>query len=203
MEQIITWLQVNWLELFGTVAALAYLYFSIKQKIWLWPLGILTSLVYVFIFFNAKFYADAGLNFYYVIISIYGWYFWMNRKSNSKSESIPIKQTDKRLALQLTAASIVVFILIAFILKNYTDSTVPYGDAFTTSLSIIATWMLAKKILEQWLVWIVVDAVSMLLYIYKDLQITAVLFLVYTALAVYGYFEWKKSLAQTKPAYDN
>ena len=97
-----------------------------------------------------------------------------------------------RQGLLLLLVSIVIFILIAFILKRYTDSDIILLDSFTTSLSIVATWMLARKIMEHWIIWIVVDSVSAALYIYKGLYPTVILFAIYTVLAILGYIEWKK-----------
>jgi nicotinamide mononucleotide transporter len=193
MNILFDWITRNWIELFGTASAILYLYFSIKQNIWLWPLGILTSAIFVFIFFQSKFYADAGLNVYYVMISIYGWYFWIKGKESSTKKELPISRIRSKQIIFLSAISLLLIILISWILIHFTDSPVPIGDAFTTGLSIVATWMLARKILEHWLVWIVVDAVSLGLYIYKDLYITSVLFLIYTGMAYYGYREWKNS----------
>ena len=99
------------------------------------------------------------------------------------------------MALVLGIASLLIFFLMWFVLKNYTDSPVPFGDSLATSLSIVATWMLARKILEHWLVWIFVDAFSCVLFWYKELQPTVVLFVVYTFMAVLGYIEWKKVMA--------
>ncbi len=102
------------------------------------------------------------------------------------------------LFFKLLLASLFIYIAISIILVNYTDSPLPYWDSFTTALSIVATWMLARKILEQWLVWVLVDAVSMGLYFYKELYPTAVLFAVFTVLALYGYFQWKKDMAKAE-----
>jgi len=181
------------IEILGAITGLIYLYFSIKQNIWLWPWGIVTSLIYVYVFFQAKFYAGMSLQFYYFGISIYGWFFW-KRGSRGQGDRLPIVHTKK--------AEWIVFIIVilfltgvsGYFLDNFTDSTIPYWDALTTSGSIVATWMLARKYLEHWLVWIVVDLVSLGTYIYKGLYPTIILFMVYTGMAVIGYYKWKKEL---------
>ena len=196
IQDIIQWLTNNYVEVLGFITALIYLYFSIKQKIWLWPFGIATSAFYIYVFFVSKFYADMGLQVYYLLISFYGWYNWLYGKKTKQAENrkLPVSRLSLRLFYLLLPITIGLIIAIAFILIRYTDSPIPWWDSFTTALSIVATWMLARKILEHWIIWIVVDAVSMGLYIYKGLFLTVVLFFIYTSLAVIGYFEWKKEI---------
>jgi len=188
------------IEILGVATALAYLYFSIRQKIWLWPLGILTSLFYIYVFFKGSLYADMGLQFYYFVLSIYGWYFWLYGGKENVRNSLKVTRVNKRMLIYLIGAGIVIFAFLVIALKivppllDIPASDLLYWDAFTTSASILATWMLARKILEQWLIWIVVDFVSMGMYIYKGLYLTSGLFLVYSLVAIYGYFEWKKSI---------
>ena len=185
------WIINNWIEITGAVMGLIYLYFEIKQKIWLWPLGIVTSVFYIIIFYTSKFYADMSLQFYYVFISIYGWYNW-TKGTNNNNHNLPVINLSKKLGINLFIIHLFILGLIYSILKNHTDSPIPFWDALTTSLSIIATWMLSKKIFELWFIWIFVNFVSMILYIYKGLYPTTVLFLFYSLLSIKGYMEWKK-----------
>jgi len=189
------WIIDNIIEIIGTLAGLVFLYLEIKQNKWLWPVGLLTSVMYIYVFFVAKLYADMSLQFYYVFISVYGWIAWS--RGRTKTE-LPLTKLSYKLFLILLGASVLIYVLISYLLVNYTDGSIPYWDAFTTALSIVATWMLARKILEQWLVWVLVNAVSLCLYIYKGLYPTSILFLFYTILAVVGYVQWKKdwSLSQ-------
>jgi len=189
----IHWIVENKIELFGLISALAYLYFSIKQNVLLWPLGLIASLVYIYIYFGVKLYADMGLQVYYVIISLYGWIYWTSAKAKNNNSELKVQRIDKKTSILLTIITLIIFFAISFILKNFTDASLPYWDAFTTAASISATWMLAKKYIEQWLIWIVVDFVSMIMYIYKDLNITALLFVIYTSMAVIGYIQWNNS----------
>lgn len=193
-EIILGWLLSNKIELLGAILGILYIIFSIRQSILTWPTGLLTSVLYVIVFFQSKFYADMGLQVYYVVISVYGWYFWLKGTKPGESDSVPVRELSKKLGLILGCASIIIFIILVFVLKKFTDSDVPYMDSLTTALSIIATWMLAKKYIEQWLLWIFIDAVSAGLYIYKNLWPTVILFIVYTIMALWGYFEWKKDL---------
>jgi len=193
MEQIIKWLSENYIEVLGAILGIIYVFFSIRQSILTWPVGLLTSLLYVWVFFVSKLYADMGLQMYYVLISIYGWYEWLHGNQTNHSVSIRISRLSLKLAGILFAVSFVIFIVIWFVLKNYTDSPLPVADALATALSIVATWMLARKILEHWLVWIFVDTFSIGLFWYKDLHPTIFLFIVYTIMAIVGFKEWKKT----------
>ncbi len=198
MELTIKWLSGNYIELLGAILGIVYIFFSIRQSILTWPVGLLTSALYVSVFFSTKLYADMGLQMYYIVISIYGWHEWIWGNSATKSEPLKVSRLNFRLGILLAAISFMLFILMWFILDNYTDSTVPVADSLATSLSIVATWMLARKILEHWLVWIFVDAFSIGLFLYKELYPTVILFAVYTIMAVVGYIEWKKEIVAEK-----
>lgn len=196
MELVIKWLSENYIELLGAILGIAYIFFSIRQSILTWPVGLLTSLLYVWVFFVSKLYADMGLQMYYVAISIYGWYEWLFGNQTNHAESIKVSRINFRMGVILSVVSILLFFVMWFILKNYTDSSVPMADSLATALSIVATWMLARKILEHWLIWIFVDAFSIGLFWYKDLMPTVVLFIVYTIMAYIGYREWKQEFEQ-------
>ena len=183
-----------WIEIFGVVTGILYVILEVRQNRLLWPLGLLTSATYVYIFFNGKFYADMGLQVYYVLISIYGWYYWSRGGERSGSGELPVVRGNRKHLFILSLIFAVSWIGIYILLNSLTDSTVPLGDSFTTALAIVATWMLARKIIEHWFLWIVANLVSIALYIYKGLYPTAILYVVYTAMAVYGYLEWKKSI---------
>ncbi len=189
------WLAEHYIEVFGALTGIIYVVLEIRQSIWLWPLGLLTSGIYVWVFYSTGFYADMGLQAYYVLISIYGWYWWLRGAQKFDSGRLPVVRIKRKPAVVLFLVFLFLFAAIWYILNNYTDSSVPVGDAFTTALSIVATWMLARKIIEHWILWVVADIVSMGLYIYKGLYPTVILFVVYTVMAVIGYREWRKTLA--------
>ncbi len=192
---ITSWIWANKIEILGAILGLLYIFFSIRQHILTWPTGLFTSLLYTAVFFQSGFYADMGLQVYYVVISIYGWYYWLKGgKKEVKSNEVPVTNVSRKLWAKLLIATILIYAVILFVLKQYTDSTVPVMDSLTTALSITATWMLAKKYIEHWLIWVFVDLVSAGLYIYKGLWPTVILFIVYTVMAVLGYIEWKKDL---------
>ncbi len=190
---ILEWLIGNKIELLGAILGILYIFFSIRQSIFTWPTGLVTSALYIVVFFQSKFYADMGLQVYYVGISIYGWYLWLNGSTKENNTTyLQVSQTNKKLGAKLILITLILYFVILAILLNLTDSDVPFMDSLTTALSITATWMLAKKYIEHWIIWIFVDLISVGLYIYKDLWPTVILFVIYAAMAVLGYFEWKK-----------
>lgn len=181
---------VNYLEIFGTAVGLVYLWLEYRASIYLWIAGIIMPAVYIFVYYKAGLYADFGINIYYLLAAVYGWFFWM--WGGDKPKNLPIVHTPRRWYLPLLLVFITAFIGIARILIDYTDSNVPWLDSFTTALSIVGMWMLARKYIEQWFAWIAVDVVCCGLYIYKDLYFTSALYGLYSIIAIFGYLKWKK-----------
>jgi len=199
MTEIFTaWLPEHFIEVLGAVLGMLYIFFSIRQHILTWPTGLLTSALYVYVFFQSKFYADMGLQVYYVGISLYGWYYWLIGGKNETGKKVPVQRTSRAVFRILAGTTVLIYAAILYILLNFTDSPVPYMDSMTTALSIVATWMLARKYIEHWLLWIFIDLFSAGLYIYKGLWPTTILFLVYTLMAVAGYRKWKKDLQRNE-----
>jgi len=197
MNVFIDWAFSNKVELLGTLFGLIYVWLSIRQSLHTWTAGIITSLLYCWVFFEAKFYAGMGLQGYYLIISIYGLWSWRRGGENSsEGETLHVSCTKVNLWVKLFILNLFVTLLMYYLLSRYTDSPIPFGDAFTTSLSIIATWMLARKKIEHWLIWIFIDLISSGLYLYRGLYPTVFLFLVYAVMAVIGYYEWRKELVK-------
>lgn len=186
------WLVQHYIELIATIISLIYIFLSIKENTWLWLFGLVGSAMYVWVFFENKLYADMGINMYYVIISIYGWLNWTVFKKGNSEKHKPISRLTRVQIILTFVFTILLTIIIGYYLDNYTDSDVPYPDAFTTGASIIATMYLARKILEQWIMWVIIDFVSLILYIYKGLYPTVILFAIYTIMAVVGFKEWRK-----------
>lgn len=201
------------LEYFGVLTGLLYLFLEIKQHRAMWIVGFITSLVYVFVFFSSKIYADMGLNLYYVGISIYGFWQWTRTRRKGKREEafapeitpeaatppapILYRTLTVPLATGIGIALIAIFYGLYFILSRYTDSPIPVGDAFTTAVGIVATWMLARRIIEHWIFWIVVNFISAYLYYVRGLYPTLFLYLCYAVLAAVGLYNWKKKGIQT------
>lgn len=186
---------MDYLEIAGTLAGLLYLWFEYKASIWLWPVSIIMPAIYIIVYYQVGLYADSGISIYYLLAGIYGWWAWARHTVRGKEKSITF--TPRRLVVLLFFIGGIVFMLIGHILSAYTNSTVPWWDSFTTALSIIAMWMLARKYVEQWLVWLVVDVASCGLYIYKELYFTSFLYGLYAAIAFFGYLKWKQLMNNT------
>ncbi len=172
---------------------LIYIWFSIRQNLLTWPAGIISSLLYCWVFFDARFYAQAGLQVYYLFISLYGWWSWrLSSENKSGRKTLTISFTNPSLWVKLILLNFVLTWIIYFITSSFTNDSIPVTDASIASLSIIATWMLARKKIEHWLIWIFVDLISAGLYLYRGLYPTVLLFIVYSIMAGIGYVEWKK-----------
>jgi nicotinamide mononucleotide transporter len=186
------------LEYFGAAAGLLYIYLEIKQRRSVWLVGIITAAVYVFVFFSSKVYANMGLNLYYVFISLYGLRQWSrNRPAAESGETILYRHIDKPALLSVALAWGMVFAVTYCLLSRYTGSTVPLGDAFTAAGGVVATWMLARRIIEHWYIWIVSDLVSVYLCFLLKLYPSMFLYFCYAAMAGVGYHIWKRKGERT------
>lgn len=181
------------LEILGFCVGLAYLYWEYHADAKVWLASVVMPAISMWIYFSKGLYADFGINIYYLIISIYGFVAWTRGTSSKKSkEKAPRRITHVTMPVALLAflTTGALWWIIWWILANFTDSTVPVADAFTTALSIVGLWMLARKYAEQWLAWLVVDIVCSGLYLYKGLPLYCILYGIYTVIAVLGYRKW-------------
>lgn len=205
--EFLHWVDKNYIEVFGAVTGILYVFLEVRQNLWLWPLGIITSATYIWVFFVNKFYAEMSLQVYYLVISIFGWYWWeksarakrgRSGRENSEQKVLVVSHLRLKTGLNIIVVFLLLFTVLWFVLKNYTDSPVPLYDSFITSLSIIATWMLARKIFEHWYLWVFVNAFSAAVFLSRGLIPTTVLFIVYGVMSVYGISEWKKTIKNNK-----
>jgi len=180
------------LEQLAVLCALLYIILISLKSQWAWLFATISSAIYFFLFYFGKLYMDAGLQVFYVAMAIYGWYEW----------SDPDEEADDGIArwsgvrhLYVIGSTFVMVFIAGFIFDEYTDQVNPYPDAFITVFSLVATYMVTKKVLENWLYWIVIDLVASLLYINRGLELTAILYLLYSVIAIFGYFNWKKTLS--------
>ena len=216
------WLSNNYIEIFGAVTGIIYVFLEIRQTIWLWPVGIITSAVYIWVFFTGKFYADMSLQGYYLIISLLGWYWWAKgthvlrsfsegggnmaegagqkeewekgRMGDRENSELKVTRLKLRTGVILASVFILLYFAMWLVLTRLTDSPVPVRDSFITSLSIIATWMLARKIYEHWYLWIVVNFVSAILFLTRGLYPTVILYVVYGMMSFVGLAAWEKTI---------
>lgn len=186
---------MNYLELIGIIIGLVYLWLEYRASFYLWFASLIMPAIYAVVYYRAGLYADFGISIYYVLASVYGmlyWAFGRKKVKNNDVEGIPITHTPRKQYSMLILITTLLTVVIAQILILFTDSDVPWADSFTTSLSIVAMWMLARKYAEQWLAWILVDVVCTILYIYKGLYFTSGLYALYTFIAYFGYLKWIK-----------
>lgn len=187
-------LQTTPLEAIAVFFGLLSVWYSKQENILVYPTGIVSVLIYVYITLEYKLYADTGINTYYFIMSVYGWYNWTNTRS--ESAQIPITTMSRSEWLVSAVFLVASFGIISWVLRAFTDSDVPFWDATTTSFALVGMWLMARKKLENWIAWIITDLISIPLYFYKGLPFTSFQFIVFTVLATWGYFSWKKTVKQ-------
>ena len=194
MDEIILFLNnigFNWtaIESIAVFFSIIYVILASKEIIWCWAAGGIVALLYIYICLFTQLYAETALHIFYLCMSFYGYYNWKKNTNSLKITSWNIKKN----TIVLACGSIITFFL-GFYLTTYTNASIPITDSFTTIFSIIATYMVIQKVLENWLYWIIIDVVSVHIYLSKDLHLTALLFVAYTIIAVFGYFSWIKKI---------
>ena len=180
------------LELIAAVVGAVSVYLSVRQNIWSWPTAIVNVVLYTLVFYDARLYADMGLQVIYAVLSIYGWYEWLHGGEN-KTE-LHVTRTGPQLGITLSVIGLAGAGILGVMLRGATDAALPFMDSFLSSTSLVAQWMMTKKKLENWLVWIGVDMLYVGMFIFKHLYLTAGLYAVFLALAIRGYVDWRRSL---------
>ena len=183
---------MNPLETVAALFGIISVYLSVRQNIWSWPTAIVNVGLYTFVFYQSRLYADMGLQVVYVVISFYGWYQWLY--GGQGHTELKVSVTPRKLGITLAGLGIVSTLLLGTVLHRTTNAALPYLDSTTTSTSLVAQWMMTKKLVENWIVWVVVDVVYIGMFIYKDMYVTSFLYFVFLVLAVMGYRQWKATL---------
>lgn len=182
--------QTTWLEVVAVIFGLLSVWYSTKVNILVYPTGIINVLIYVYICFIVGLYADMAINVVYFSMSVYGWYNWL--RPTAEKEELPVSFNTKKQQIIGIVAAAVSFVIISQVLVKYTDSTVPYIDAFTTAIFIVGMYFMAIKKVENWVYWIIGNVVSIPLYFYKGLAFTSFQYLVFLILAIKGLILWRK-----------
>jgi nicotinamide mononucleotide transporter len=185
---------VNGLELFAAIVGAVSVWLSVRQNILSWPTAIVNVILYALVFYQAKLYADMGLQVVYAVLSIYGWYEWLY--GGEGRTELRVTRTSPRLATLLTLIALFGSAGLGALLRHGTDAALPYMDSFLSSTSLVAQWMMTRKKLENWLVWILVDVLYVGMFVFKGLYLTAGLYAVFLGLAVKGYLDWRRSGAE-------
>ena len=193
---MITFLAEHGLDIFTTVLGLIYIWLEYRAHVALWVIGIIMPALDIILYWQHGLYGDAGMACYYTLAALYGLYVWKFRKSKNLKQELPISHMPKRLYLPATVGFFVAWGVVYYILITWTNSTVPVLDSFTNALSFVGLWALARKYLEQWLFWIVVDVVCCVLYIQKGIPFKAGLYGLYVLIAIAGYYKWKKMMSK-------
>jgi nicotinamide mononucleotide transporter len=179
-------------EMVAVFLSVTYLLLAIKQNLWCWVAAFISTLIYTVLFFDASLLMDSALNMFYLVMAIYGWYSWKYGNGINKNEELEITTYGLNKNLKIIGVLIIVSLILGYIMANYTSADFAYLDTFTTVFAVFTTYTLTKKVLENWLYWIVIDSVSIYIYINKGFYLTAVLFAFYTVLAFIAYNNWKK-----------
>ena len=179
-------------EMLAVVLSVTYLLLAIMQNIWCWIAAFISTLIYSILFFDASLLMDSALNIFYLVMAIYGWYSWKYGNSKNKGDDLVINSYGFLRNLQIIIALTIISSILGYIMANYTKADFAYLDTFTTVFAVFATYMLTKKVLENWLYWVIIDSVSIYIYINKGFYLTAILFVVYTILAIFAFKQWKE-----------
>ena len=191
-------LSTYWLDILTTVLGLIYIWLEYRASIALWFVGIIMPALDIWLYWSHGLYGDAGMAVYYTLAAVYGFYVWKFKKTRKLKQSLPIIHLPRRQYLPATLFFLFAWGTTYYILVNWTNSTVPLLDSFTNALSFVGMWALARKYLEQWFFWIVVDVVCCFLYIQKGIPFKAGLYGLYVVIAIAGYYKWKQMLKITK-----
>lgn len=191
---------VTWLEAIAFVLAIANIVLNVREIHWAWPLAIIASLLYAWLFYASKLYGETGVNLFFAVAALWGWWQWLYGRRSGSGEAAPgplhVARLASRQRLLAALAWGLTWSLVALVLDRATDSDVPVADAFVTSGSVIGTVLLARKFIENWWVWLIVNAASVGLFIHKALWLTAILYAIFFGLALWGLARWRRQVAR-------
>ncbi len=182
---------MSYFEIIASILGLISVWLLTKQNMWCWPTGILMVVMYIYIFYEARLYSDMLLQVFFAVMQVYGWYYW--HKGIHENKTLVVKFLSLR-EIIFWAISVILFAgLLGLLMKKYTNADLPYIDATTAAMSVIAQWLMTKKIIENWILWIIADVIYVGMYFYKGLYATSILYFIFLGLAILGFMEWKKS----------
>jgi nicotinamide mononucleotide transporter len=187
---IADWQLLHSIELVATLLAVAYVVLALKHSIWCWPAALLSTLLFTHVMWDSALLSDALLQIYYAGMAVYGWWRWRQLQQQS-GQAQPVYEWVWQRHLLLISLTAMAGLVLGYLMANYTRADFAYLDAQTTAFSLVATWLVAKKLLSNWLYWVVIDAVSIFVYAQKHLYFLTALFMLYTVIAVLGYFVWR------------
>ena len=185
-------------ETAGVILGVAYLLFAMRQSQWCWYAAFGSTAIFTWLFFDVSLLMESALNLYYLVMAVYGWYSWRNGSSNP-AEQLPIQTWRLKQHLLVIGGVIAMSLASGYLLTEHTGAVMPYLDSFTTWGAVITTWMVTRKVLENWLYWLVIDAAAIVLYVDRELYLTAVLMMLYLVLAIIGWISWRRDYLSQQP----
>lgn len=190
--------QTSLLEWLGFVSTIACIYLAAKENIWNWPISIVSIVISAMLYFESHLFGDFALQFYFLFTAFYGWWFWVKKKQQDEKPVVSIKLRHWGVIVISIA---VLTLVLGYFLDRFTPTNVPYEDGFCTAVSFVAQIMLTRKILENWLLWIIVDICYVPLLVYKNLNVYAVLYAILVFIAIKGYLDWRKTYREQRERY--
>ena len=190
--------QTSLLEWLGFVSTIACIYLAAKENIWNWPISIVSIVISAMLYFESHLFGDFALQFYFLFTAFYGWWFWVKKKQQDEKPVVSIKLRHWGVIVISIA---VLTLVLGYFLDRFTPTNVPYEDGFCTAVSFVAQIMLTRKILENWLLWIIVDICYVPLLVYKNLNVYAVLYAILVFIAIKGYLDWRKTYREQRESY--
>ncbi len=192
-------LDTSWIEYVAVIFGILSVWFARKENILVYPTGIINVLIFVYLCYDAGLYANMGINIFYFVMSVYGWYSWTRKDADEKS--LAISRCSLVYGAVMIALLIIIFIILRLVLIRYTDSTVPTIDAFTTAVYVIGMWLMARKKVENWIAWIIGDVIAIPLYAHQGLIFSSLQFLIFLVIAIMGFISWRRKLfSSAQPA---
>jgi nicotinamide mononucleotide transporter len=195
---VAVFLEMGWLEATGLISGLACVWLVIRQNIWTFPVGLVYAFVSVAVFFDQRLYADVLLSGYYVLMNAYGWYYWSYGGSRSASDELAPSFTPARTLAWLGVVVAAGIALMGSFFDTQTEADLPYWDSATTVMSFAAMWMTARKYIENWVLWLVVDVIATVMYAVKGIELYALLYAIYLGMAVMGWRAWRRTMQSTE-----
>ncbi len=199
LQAVVAYCQQNWFELLAAFTGFICVYLNAIENVWGWPISIISAFCYIFIFYEDTFYADMVLQGFFIAVGFYGWYEW--RYGGGRRETLAISRIGRGQAAVSAVVGIVLSAVVSYLLSTQTDAQQPIVDSTLTVFSLIAQYLLARKILENWLIWIGVDIFYVPVFLGRGRYVTAALYFTYLILAVMGYLQWRKRLAAQKQTF--
>ncbi|HYC52370.1 MAG TPA: nicotinamide riboside transporter PnuC [Gemmatimonadaceae bacterium] len=192
------WISANWFEIVAAITGATSVFLSARQNIWSWPTAIVNVSLYTVVFYREGLYSDTGLQVVYLILSIYGWHQWLY--GGAQHSTLKVSRASHRMLLVSLAAGVGFWLAVGTLTSRLPGSSLSYLDAALTTTSLVAQWMMTRKILENWILWIIADLVYVPMFLYKGLYVTAALYAVFLALAIMGFVSWRRSWTRDRPA---